>query len=108
MTTKEHKLDCYSDHEHEQLCCASDCWCTQQLPEGLCRLEDVVLNMKFECPWNGKTFVLKGVTPSAAWVEVVEEREFEVRVKKTGEIKMVKTKTKKNEPWSRKTIVRPV
>lgn len=94
-------------HEHP-VCCNFKCWCIQILPEGLIRLEDLKLESQFECPWNGKTFKLLSLTPSAAWIEVWEDVEFEVKNKKTGEIKTVKTRKKVNQPWSRRTVVKPL
>lgn len=74
----------------------------------LVKLETLVPGTFFLCPWNGKTFELQGLTPSAAWVKVEEEVIFEVKDKKTGLIKTIKTKKKKNEPWSRGTWVKLV
>lgn len=71
-------------------------------------LEAIEAGKKFRCPWNGKVFVLQYLTPSAAWVEVLEEKEFTVRDKKTQLDKTVKTSIKKNEPWSRGTQVEPI
>lgn len=76
--------------------------------DQLVMLETLIPGQFFLCPWNGKTFELEGLTPSAAWVKVEEEIEFEVKDKKTGLMKTVKTKKKKNEPWSRGTLVKLV
>ena len=72
----------------------------------LVNLETIRPGAFFLCPWNGKTFELEGITPSAAWVKVEEEIEFEVKDKKTGLIKVIKTKKKQNQPWSRGTKVK--
>lgn len=71
-------------------------------------LEELPKGSKFLCPWNGQTFTLLDITPSACWVEVIEDKEFEIKVKKTGETKVIKTKVKRNEPWSRRTMVEPL
>lgn len=76
------------------------------MEDELVSLDTVKPGQKFLCPWNGKTFELKGITPSAAWVEVIEEQEVERKSRKTGEIKVIIQKTKKNEPWSRATKVK--
>lgn len=69
------------------------------------RLDSLIPGDFFKCPWNGKTFELQGITPSAAWVKVEEDVEFEIKDRKTGLMKTVRTKKKKNEPWSRATRV---
>lgn len=105
----EHILDCSAPHTHEHpVCCDFKCWCIRVLPEGLARLEDLKPETMFECPWNGKTFKLLSLTPSAAWIEVWEDIEFQVKNKKTGEMKTVKTRKKINQPWSRTAVVKPV
>lgn len=74
--------------------------------EELCKLQDVEIGKQFLCPWNGKVFKLVYVSPSAAWVEVTEEREIERKNPKTGEIKRIIQKITKNEPWSRTSSVK--
>lgn len=74
--------------------------------EQLVSLELIKIGASFLCPWNGKTFILHGLTSSAAWVTVVEELEVERKNKKTGEIKVIIQKIKKNEPWSKGTKVK--
>jgi len=74
--------------------------------DELVYLETIKPGAFFLCPWNEKTFQLTDITPSAAWVAVEEDVEFEVKDKKTGLIKIVKTKKHKNEPWSRRTKVK--
>lgn len=69
-------------------------------------LEQLSKGAKFLCPWNGQTFRLIDLTPSAAWVEVIEDKTIEIM--KLGEIKVIKTKIKRNEPWSRQTVVEPL
>jgi len=104
-----HILDCCAEHKHTYpACCSFKCWCTRILPEGLKYLEDLTENSWFICPWNGKKFKVLFSTPSATWVEVIEDVQFEVRNKKTGIIKVVKTKKTKNEPWARGTVVEPL
>lgn len=76
------------------------------MEEELVALETLKPGQKFMCPWNGKTFELMGITPSAAWVEVIEEQEVERKSRKTGETKIIIQKKKKNEPWSRGTRVK--
>lgn len=72
------------------------------------KLETLPDGASFRCPWNGKIFTLINITPSAAWVEVIEEIKFEVKNKKTGIKKVIETTKKKNEPWSRGTMVEPI
>lgn len=104
---KDHQLDCYAEHVHEHpACCSFSCWCTNTLPEELCRLEDLSPGEYFVAPWDEKQYLLLYVTPSAGWVEVVKEKEFEVPDKKTGLKRHIKTKIKENEPWSRRTVVK--
>ena len=74
--------------------------------DGLVNLDIIKPGAKFLCPWNEKTFILQYVTESAAWVQVTEEVEFERKDRKTGEMKLIKQKTTRNEPWSRATRVR--
>lgn len=107
MSNKNHELDCYSQHTHENpLCCSFRCWCVKQLPDGLHRLEDIEIGAKFVGTWDEKEYLLTGLTPSAAWVEVTRDKEFEVLDKKTGLKKVIRTKIRENEPWSRQTVVK--
>lgn len=69
------------------------------------RLDTLIPGQKFRCPWNGKEFELEGITLSSAWVKVTEEVEFTVTDKRTGNSRIVHTKKKYNEPWSRTTMV---
>ena len=103
----EHKLDCYADHQHEHpVCCDFKCWCVTQLPIGLCRLKEIKPNNKFM--WDEKIFTVVAITPSAAWTEVIEDKEIIIKDKKTGQPKTIRTKTKRNEPWARNMIVTPL
>ena len=76
--------------------------------KDLVKLETLAPGTSFLCPWNGKIFVLQGITPSAAWVIVTEEREIERKSNKTGEIKKIIQKVTRNVPWSRGTSVKPL
>lgn len=76
--------------------------------EPLVKLETIQFGKRFKCPWNNKEFKLAFLTPSAAWVEMEETREFEARDKKTGGFKIVKQKRVFNEPWSRGSMVEPI
>lgn len=76
------------------------------MEDELVSLDTLKIGQKFVCPWNGKMFELQDITPSAAWVEVIEEIEVERKSRKTGEIKLIIQKKKKNEPWSRTTKVK--
>ena len=76
------------------------------MEEELVSLDTIKPGAKFLCPWNGKTFVLDAITPSAAWVWVTEEKEIERKSRKTGETKIIIQKVNKNEPWSRTTKVK--
>jgi hypothetical protein len=75
------------------------------------KLNDLPKGTKFKCPWreqNQPIITLYDKTLSAAWVEFIEDREFERKNHKTGEIKLVKTKVRVTESWSLQTEVSPV
>jgi hypothetical protein len=75
------------------------------------KLSELPKGTKFKCSWRGEDqpiVTLTDKTLSAAWVKFTEDKEFERKNRKTGEIVLVKTKVTVSEPWSLGTDVIPL